>query len=349
MRNVGAVAGRVTPRRRWETMSVGTQRTLWLDDVGPPDALRVGQKAANLAIANPLARVPRAFCVLTDLFEDHLRRSGGAEVIESRLVPTAPLDSQDELLEISEQITQRIRETGLGERDCAEIAERREELGGEYVAVRSSGVAEDLPDSSFAGQYRSHLGVRHPADVVEALKDCLASLYSPHAIAYRRRRGVREGSLPFGAIVQRMVDASVAGVLSTVHPVTGDPEEVVIESAWGLGSVVVGGEVTPDHFVVARADLSVARRVVNPKRVAHYLGGRAHREEVPRARREQSSLDDEQVVDLARMGIAVERHVGSPQDLEWAIDRSGACWLLQTRPVTGLGRPAVRESRVLAR
>jgi pyruvate,water dikinase len=177
------------------------------------------------------------------------------------------------------------------------------------------------------------------------VRDCWISLYSPTAVAYRARLG-GEREAAMGVTVQEMVDAEVSGVMFTCNPVSGDPSMVAINASWGLGLAVVGGEVTPDDYLVSKVTREVVRAQVNDKHheyVPDPDGGRAVRSDVPADRRSARCLDDDALRALVDVAKRVERHFGSRQDIEWAIARGQSApdglYLLQSRPVTGIEGP----------
>jgi rifampicin phosphotransferase len=203
-----------------------------------------------------------------------------------------------------------------------------------FVAVRSSGTAEDLAGASFAGMHDTFLDVRGAEAVVDTVRRCWASLWTARAIAYRQARpaaGTDADRGPLLAVVlQRMVDAEVAGVLFTANPLTGSRAEFVINAAWGLGEGVVSGIVTPDEFVVDRATLACTV-VRSPE------GAGTVELETPAERAAAFCLDGEQIARLGALGRELEAHAGGvPQDIEWAIEH-GHVHLLQSRPITGPG------------
>ncbi len=212
-----------------------------------------------------------------------------------------------------------------GEAGDAEIAAAYERLGG-AVAVRSSAVGEDGADATFAGMQETFLHVSGDA-VLQKVHDCFASIHSERATAYRERMGA--GTPEMGVTVQRMVDADVSGVLFTCNPVTGDPSTVAINASWGLGLAVVGGEVTPDEFLVSKVTGDV-RTSVGDKHI-EYRGTEPL--PVDEARREVPCLDDAQIGALVELAKRVQAHFGSHQDVEWAF-AGGELFVLQSRPVT---------------
>jgi len=191
------------------------------------------------------------------------------------------------------------------------VREAYRALGAGAVAVRSSATAEDLPDASFAGQQDTILGVTGEDAVLDAVRKCWASLWNDRAVAYRETHQVPARGLRLAVVVQRMVDAESAGVLFTANPITGRRHRAAIEAVRGLGEQLVSGAVNPDHFVVDTRSGEVLER-------------------------RGDTLTDAQLRDLAAIGARIEEHFGRPQDIEWAIDRMGKLWIVQSRDITTL-------------
>jgi phosphoenolpyruvate synthase/pyruvate phosphate dikinase len=202
------------------------------------------------------------------------------------------------------------------------------------VAVRSSAVAEDATDASFAGMQSTYLYVRGGDAVLAAVRRCWASYFNDEALAYRARHG---GAAGMSVAVQVMVDARAAGVLFTLNPVSGDRSSIAIEASYGLGASVVGGEVTPDSYLYSKVTREQLRMQLGTKEVECVpaeAGGTMLRP-VPEELRSRPCLDEAELLSLVELGRSVERHYGRPQDLEWAIDRpTGKLYLLQARPET---------------
>jgi pyruvate,water dikinase len=217
------------------------------------------------------------------------------------------------------------------EADVEAIAGAYRALGEPAVAVRSSAVGEDSAETTFAGLQDTYLWIRGAERVQEAVRDCWASLDNPEAVSYRERMGI-EGTPVMGVTIQQMVDAAISGVMFTCNPVTGDPSTVAINASWGLGVAVVGGEVTPDEYRVSKVTGEVLHRAIGPKLIEYGPGG--ERSDVPAERQEVACLDDQRLAELVEVARRVERHFGSHQDIEWAIDRDGELFMLQSRPVT---------------
>ena len=204
------------------------------------------------------------------------------------------------------------------------------------VAVRSSATAEDTASASFAGMNDSFLNVRGSDAMIGGVRCCWASLFGARTIFYRAKQGLGQVDIDIAVVVQRQVDARRAGVMFTVDPATGARDRLVIEASMGLGESVVSGAVSPDRYVVDKHDRTILAREVRRKAtqiVALLSGGTQQRELDP----EQAlwpALRDEEVLQLADLGLRIESHYGTPQDTEWAFDETGHVWMLQSRPVT---------------
>jgi len=217
-------------------------------------------------------------------------------------------------------------------------------IGAGPVAVRSSATAEDLPGAAFAGQQDTYLNVRGETAVIEAVRDCWASLWTERAIAYRDRLGIDPTTVAIAVVVQCMVEADQAGVMFTADPVTGARDRVVIDANPGLGEAVVAGLVTPDHAVLDADNRIVSRRQGNREVVIRSLpdGGIGSVQSDP-AR--EAGLDDRELARLADVGRRIAAHFGRPQDIEWTI-AAGRIAIVQARPMTALPPPPVRLNAI---
>jgi len=205
------------------------------------------------------------------------------------------------------------------------------------VAVRSSGQNEDGQDASFAGQYDTYLWVTGADGVLDAVRRVWAGSLADSAQSYRVERHLGVAVSPMCVGVQLMVDARSAGVMFTLDPRTGDRSCIVIESSWGLGEAVVGGEVRPDRISVNKVTGTVTVEEVGTKEAEYrfdpHVGG-VRLVPVEPSRRSAVSLSDDEMAELAHLGRQIERLRGAAQDVEWAIDRDGNLFLLQVRPET---------------
>ncbi len=207
------------------------------------------------------------------------------------------------------------------------------------VAVRSSATAEDLPNASLAGQHETYLWVKGGDQVVHHVRECWASAFAARSLQYRKFKGIDNSGVEMGVVVQRMLNPAKSGVMFTLNPANGDPSKISIDSSWGLGESIVSGSVTPDLYVVDKVTLEIlTRRVSRKLRERVVLADRVTERDVPKERQETSSLNDEEVIELAKMGKGIEKLFGKSQDIEWALEASPdprrGLFILQARPET---------------
>jgi pyruvate,water dikinase len=207
---------------------------------------------------------------------------------------------------------------------------------GEPVAVRSSATTEDAEDASFAGLQDTFLWVLGADQMVARVRECWGSLYSVESMTYRRKQDFPEEGVAMAVVVQRMVEARCAGVMFTRSPLTGDKSVITIEGAWGLGSAVVSGEVTPDRWVLGKITGEISVRDISDKHARQVPAPSGGIQEVENEAdmRKAPCLTDNQLLALREVGRRIERHYGKPQDIEWALDHDGNVLLLQSRPET---------------
>ncbi|HTK66225.1 MAG TPA: PEP/pyruvate-binding domain-containing protein [Pseudonocardia sp.] len=322
------------------------------------DPAIVGGKAANLGrTAAAGLPVPPAFVVTARAYREFVAHDGLGTRIAEQL---AGLDTgdPDDLSARAGRIRELVIATAVPETAESAIRAGYDELtathGTEFVAVRSSGTAEDLAGASFAGQHDTYLDVRGGDDVLDAVRRCWASLWTDRAVAYRSQRGFDHGLAGDGAVdgggvalpvvVQAMVAADCSGVLFTADPMTGAVDRYVVNAGWGLGEGVVSGVLEPDQIVLDRATLEPVERTLGAKEVRVVrdpdTGSGTVTETTPADLRARYAVDDVQLRQLARLGRRVTEYYGGwPQDIEWAFTGSGAearLHLLQTREVTGV-------------
>lgn len=308
----------------------------WFSDIGIADRLSVGGKGGSLGeLTRAGIPVPPGFVVRTAAFShvlDRLEQDGPIR----RAVASLDTEDLEQIAALSQTLRTRIESAALPASIENDIVAAHAGLGGVPVAVRSSATAEDSEEASFAGLQDTYLWVEGREATLKFVRACWASLYSVPAIVYRRKHRLPEGNVAMAVVVQRMVDARAAGVMFTRSPLTGDRSVITIEGAWGLGSAVVGGEVTPDRFVVGKITGEISARDIAEKHIEHRAAEAGGIQEVPiaDARRNSPCVTDEELMRLRDIGRAIERHYGRAQDIEWAIDQSGAIHLLQSRPET---------------
>ena len=319
----------------------------WIVPLGDPaaaDPALVGGKGAGLQRLLALGvRVPAGFVVSTAAFTAALDEFTQAR-IEAPLRALPPDAAPARVEAAAAAARAAVLETVADDPVLDAVRAAYIEHGLDAVAVRSSAAAEDAADSSYAGEHDSYLELHGPDAVADAVCRCWASLYTGRAVSYRGERDA--GAM--AVVVQRMVPARAAGVFMTLNPANGDRSTLVCEAVWGLGEPLVSGVVTPDRFVLDKVSGDVVRREIadKPTRLVRAPGGGTVSEDVPDPLRATPCLTDAELTELLRIGRAVERASGCPQDGEFAIDPDGVA-LLQARPETvwsQRARPTVSTS-----
>jgi pyruvate,water dikinase len=308
---------------------------------------RVGGKNAGLgSMIQAGAPVPPGFAVTTDAYQEMLATNSLDREIQARLADISPADVEGVEV-VSQTIHALIEQTPLpinieqAIRSAYTCLCQNCGLDEVPVAVRSSATAEDLPGASFAGQQDTFLWIVSPEAVIAHVVKCWSSLYTARAISYRIEKGFPHEKVYMSVGVQQMVNARTAGVMFTLNPINGDRSKVVIDASWGLGEAVVGGEVTPDNYLVDKIAMEIIKRTISPKIIEYHAdpeNRRVQRQEVPPDRQMAPCLSDEEILALTKYAKIAEKHYGRPQDLEWAIDADLApphnIVLLQSRPET---------------
>jgi pyruvate,water dikinase len=299
----------------------------------------VGGKAIGLgSLIRADLRVPPGFAICADAYREFVSESALGDRIGELLAGVESVRAESEA---SRRLRLLFEERELQPPLREACARAYADLGEPPVAVRSSAIGEDAAEASFAGQHETCLWIQGADAVGRAVVRCWTSLFTPQALAYFRRVGVRPEETAMGVVVQAMVFAESAGVMMTLDPVTGDRSQITIEGTFGLGLAVVGGEVTPDRYTVDKVLLDIRSRTISRKHVARRFdasSGEVRLVAVPADDQRLPCLSDEEVVELAALGKRVERALGAPQDIEWAVGPGRELHLLQTRPETGWRR-----------
>jgi len=312
---------------------------LWFKDIDKNDIPLVGGKGANLGeLTKAGIPVPAGFCVTAQSYYYFLDSTGIRKKLTALL---KGLDENDnkKLNHVSRQIKELIVKSKMPEDLVKEIKEAYHRLGGFPVAVRSSATAEDLPDASFAGQQTTYLNVTTPEDVVSSVKKCFASLFEARAIYYRVVQKYDHLKVGLSVPVQNMVHSDVAGILFTVDPVEQNPDHIVIEAGYGLGEATVLGEINPDRYLIDKKTMSIMSKEINQQSwQIVYNGGHGDKHlAVPKSLQKRQKIEDDQILELAKIGLKIEEHYGRPQDTEWAIE-DGKIFFVQSRPITTLDK-----------
>ena len=342
-----------------------SERVIWFDRLHISDIDRVGGKNASLgemigALGAEGLRVPGGFATTAAAYREFLSEAGLSDRV-AKALSGLDVDDVARLAKVGAEIRGWIADAPLPRALQDEIAAAYQRLEGENpgasVAVRSSATAEDLPEASFAGQQETFLNISGLDNLLKAIKQVFASLYTDRAIAYRAHQRYAEADVALSVGVQRMVrsDRGAAGVLFTLDTESGFDQVVFITASYGLGEAVVQGAVNPDEFYVYKPNLAAGRPAILSKRLGdkaiRLVFGRSTRAgesvtsvDVPAGERRRFSISDDEAEDLARQALAIERHYGRPMDIEWGKDGvDGKLYILQARPETVKSQQAGAE------
>ena len=325
------------------------QYILWFEECSKDARPLVGGKNANLGeMVNAGIRVPPGFALTSEAFQIYMDREGLWDQVLDALSDTSPDDLKG-VSKAGHAIRQAILSTPIPDEIQKEIIIAYGSLCEKCdtrdlpVAVRSSATAEDLEDASFAGQQESYLWIWGEDEVINATHDCWASLFTDRAITYRMRLGFPQDLVLISVGIQKMVNSRSAGVMFTLDPVTGDRTKITIDASWGFGESIVQGMVSPDNFIVLKNPLEIKKSIIGQKTeqvVARGCGTAV--EPVPSEQQECTCVTDQELMEIVKMGMRIEEHYGSPQYIEWAIDRDLSfpenVFTTQSRPVTVAGK-----------
>ena len=340
----------------------GARWILPFEEIGSDDVARVGGKNASLGemvavLSERGIRVPRGFATTAEAYRCFLEHNELGEQIGERLA--ALHEGKTSLKKTGREIRKAFESAAIPEEIAAALRGAYRDLAARCgresldVAVRSSATAEDLPEASFAGQQETFLNVRGDEALLEACRRCYASLFTDRAISYREEHGFDHREVALSVGVQEMVrsDRAGAGVLFTLDPESGFRGVVVIDASWGLGETVVQGSVDPDAYVVFKplleregcAPILERRRGAKEQKIvyAEKEGETVESVETSEEERRGRVLEDAEILQLARWGVLIEEHYGTPMDVEWAKDGdSGELFIVQARPETVQSRKA---------
>jgi pyruvate,water dikinase len=330
---------------------------VWFEALGSDDVPRVGGKNASLgemirALKDEGVRVPDGFATTAEAYRTFLETNDLTARIQTQLDELQSGDNPS-LEKVGKAIRKLFRRATFPEAIAAEIRQAYHDLSRRYqseevdVAVRSSATAEDLPEASFAGQQETFLNVSGDDELLEACRQCYASLFTDRAIAYRQQHGFDHMQVALSIGVQKMVraDTAGAGVMFSIDTDTGFPHVVLINATWGLGENVVQGTVNPDQYTVFKPLLHHDHVVPiidkklgeKDKKLIYATGGSATTKNINTSREERQSyvLSDDEIVHLARWAGTIEQHYAKPMDMEWAKDGdTGDLFIVQARPET---------------
>jgi len=315
---------------------------VWFKQVDKEDIPLVGGKGANLGEMTKAGfPVPPGFIITSHAYFHFLDVTGIQSTID-KILSQCSVNNQKDLQEASDTIRHLIMRQTIPEEITSKILFSYFHMDPgimkhAIVAVRSSATAEDLPDASFAGQQETYLNVYGEAELIQKVRGCWASLFTPRAIFYRATNNYDHFKVGIAVPVQKMIQSEKSGILFTLDPVTNDKSKITIEAIFGLGEMIVQGKVTPDHYEVDKKTLEITKKTV---RIQEKMMVKKHFEnrivELSKKEGEKIKLSDPEIKKLSELGIKLEKHYFFPQDAEWAIDKNRV-YIVQTRPVTTMG------------
>lgn len=328
-------------------MMSGSGYVKWLEDIGEEDTPLVGGKTANLGELMKIDMpVPNGFGITVTAYNKFIELTGIKKEISS-LLEKANDDISDlnKIKNISDQIKDVIESTEIPQEIQEEIIPSFRKLTSEVeeidaVAVRSSSVQEDMDTASFAGQYETVLNIKDEKEFLKAVKTCWASLFGPRLIQYRSKMDIGYEEAEIAVTVQQMLDPKCSGVMFTLDPSTGDKNKILIEATWGQGESIVSGSVTPDKVLLKKSTLAIEDMNIGNKAICTVVteDGGVIEDEVPEEDRERCCIQQREVQHLGELGKEIEKHYGSPQDIEWAVieglDFPNNIFILQCRAET---------------
>ncbi len=321
------------------------------NQIDKEDIPLVGGKGANLGeMAGAGFPIPPGFCVTAAAYRKLITENDLEPKIRT-LLSDLNVENTQKLNAAAQKVQNLILRADVPDEITKQVFNlyRRLKPGSKnpLVAVRSSATAEDLPDASFAGQQETYLNIKGEANVIQAVRLAWASLFGARAIYYRASKGFDHLRVALAIPIQLMVQSAVSGVMFSVNPVTNNKLQIVIEAAWGLGDYIVQGVVTPDHYIVKKDGFTIHSRLVSEQTVMEvyqYPSG-VKKIKVPPGKVNQPKLTDDQIIKLAKIGAAIQKHYYFPQDMEWAL-ADGELFIVQSRPITTLHLHPEKEKTV---
>ena len=318
-----------------------------LQDVSETDLPLVGGKAGKLGeLIREGLPVPPGFVVTTEAYQAFVDSTPLAKEIPAALAAIRP-DAPPTFETAAERIRSMFESTPFPAelektlRDAYERFVKGHQV--RFSAVRSSATAEDLEGASFAGLQDTYLNVTGTDHILAAIRKCWGSLFTSRVLVYRQKKGFDHSVVKLAVLIQKMVDATVSGILFTRDPNTGE-NHMIIEAGWGLGEAIVGGEVTPDHYVVDGATQKIVHKQISEQkvRIVRADGGGNRREEIPADDRRLQKLSDQRLARLVSLARVIESHYRRPMDVEWCGD-ANALYIVQARPVTTIPTSTVAD------
>ncbi|MFH1261525.1 MAG: phosphoenolpyruvate synthase [Candidatus Micrarchaeota archaeon] len=314
---------------------------MWFKELDKGSLAEAGGKGANLGeMYQNGFPIPNGFVTTSGAYYKHLEANNLRDPI-SQILSSLDVNDHDKLVEAADKIKKLITDAPMPQDISDDAVKAYEELSAAdgheiYVAVRSSATAEDLPTASFAGQQSTYLNVHGKEKLLKSIKDCWASLFEPRAIFYRVENKFEHMKVGLSAVVQKMVQSEKAGVVFTVDPLYQDHDIISIETAYGLGEVVVSGQVTPDTYRVSKKKMEIVdKHVVKQPWMLIKMDGENKKVEIKEEAQGNQKITDLEIMDLTRECKRIEEHYGRPQDIEYGFEK-GNLYIVQSRPITTL-------------
>jgi len=344
------------------------QYIAWFDEIDKNDIARVGGKGANLGeMCKADIPVPYGFVVTSNAYFDFIKESKIDSLIRDRLKIYQYKDPRSlqetakyiqKLIigkpipeKIAREVTHAYLNLVINTKKSKSVVQKISSIMKEpYVAVRSSATAEDLPEASFAGQQSSYLNVHGEASLVFKVREAWASLFTPRAIFYREEQKYDHMKVGLAVVVQLMITSDISGVMFTIDPVTNDKNRITVESIFGLGELIVQGSVNPDHHEINKKSLVVENKKISyqAKKMTK-IGGKNRIVNLNKSLGSKQKISDKQVIEVAKLGLKLEKHYYFPQDIEWAIEKNNI-YIVQTRPITTIKKTdGAKESKEFAK
>lgn len=315
---------------------------LWFNQVTMSDVNQVGGKGASLGemVQNNFP-VPNGFVVTSEAYFNFVKSTGIQKTILAK-IDSINVEQTAILENVTKEIRILIRKTPMPDDIKQEILESYDKLNeiennkaNTFVAVRSSATAEDLPEASFAGQQDTYLNIIGKDSLIDAVRKCWASLFTARAVYYRKKQGFETEKVGLCAVVQKMVDSEISGIMFTADP-TGNLEEIVIEAGFGLGETIVSGSVTPDNYIVTKNNFDLKNKKINYQDFMLIReSGKNVEIKLGETKATLQKLSDEKIIELAKIGYEIEKHYKKPMDIEWATEKN-KIYIVQARPITTL-------------
>ncbi|MFA6270388.1 MAG: PEP/pyruvate-binding domain-containing protein [Candidatus Paceibacterota bacterium] len=305
------------------------------EKISKNDSDLAGGKGASLGeMTQADIPVPPGFVVLSAAFDRFLHETDLTQEIDA-ILKTVDHNAINTVEDASEKIRGLIESREMPKDISDEIKKDFKKLDSKFVAVRSSATAEDGSEHAWAGQLESFLNTTEES-LLTNVRKCWGSLFTPRAIFYRFEKGLHGTEISVAVVVQKMIQSEVSGIAFSVHPITEDPNQLIIEAGYGLGEAIVSGSITPDSYVVEKELRNIIDKNISEQKKAFVKDGKDNNwVMVDKEKRNNQKLSDEKILDLSELVVKIEKHYNFPCDIEWAFEEN-KFYIVQSRPITTL-------------